>query len=189
MRFARCSLLLAAGLVCVAQSSDHATVVIEVWDEADQRWDDSSVELVELGTGKTIGEFRKGRAENIPFGEYTLNVERQGFKSYERRLGIYSSEVFVMVHLQVANMGFARFTLMGTVRPALGSEWIRIMPVVNGSHGEARLRQDGSFSIGSVESGDYFLLVMRGSRAVLTKQLVIRQDTRVELEIPVAVPE
>jgi hypothetical protein len=177
-------ILLIACSMCVAQPSKSARVSVEVWTLAEDQLRDASITLVEFGTGKSIGNFRNGRAEGIPYGQYTLHIRRPGFKFYERRVSIEGSDIFVKVVLSVGNLPSKSSTLRGKLTSAGTADWIRLVPILDATAVEAEVENDGTFVVGGIENGDYVLIALRGLRAVLIRQLSIRGDMAVELELP-----
>ncbi len=160
-----------------------ATVTVEAWTEADEQIRDPQIYLVKFGTEERVGVFHNGRASGIPVGEYSLRVREPGFKWHDQRLSVRSQEVYTKLLLHVANLPTNLAKLNGVIKSASPSDWIKLVPILNSGAPilEAKVRSDGTFELAGIDAGDYFILVIRGSRVVWTKQLSILSDLQVEV--------
>ena len=55
--------------------------------------------------GKKVGEFRKSQATGIPYGDYELRVEQQGFETFKQKLRVREPDVKVTARIVVGDIG------------------------------------------------------------------------------------
>lgn len=147
------------------------------------------VDLLQQGTRKSLrSNFRGWRGTNIPYGEYVLRIEAPGFRSHEQILRVYQPSVAVRVGLRVTLADDEPLRqVQGRVTPAdlnRAELWVKLVPVLaNGPTMDARVLQDGTFSFGGIDPGEYLLIVIRGTSIVQTKQAKLFGGEKIEIPL------
>ena len=191
-RFMRSTIFLmfAAALLCSAectqvQPAGDARVEVSAFSLLGERIANAGVDLIEVGTRKSMRSEFRGTVARIPYGTYMLRVSAPGFRASERELRVDQPEVLVRIPLSVAREceGFAE--LGGSVQPAPRDRelWVKLVPVFGSGGAEARVSQDGAFLVSGLDDGNYLLLVLDRTTVVHTETLQIRASRRVRVNL------
>src|SRR5262245_43290566 len=101
-------LLLALALPSLSQTTKpegkKATIRVQVITAAEEVIPDPRILLLN-SAGKKVGEFRKSQATDIPYGDYELRVEQQGFEPFKQKLRVREPDVKVTARIVVGDIG------------------------------------------------------------------------------------
>jgi len=86
MRFAKFAIALAALCLCLLAQTDRGTISGNVTDPSGAGIPEAKVSAVQAGTNSTFSTVSTSSGDftvpSLPVGDYTVRVEREGFKSY-----------------------------------------------------------------------------------------------------------
>jgi len=136
-----------------------------------------------------VERFRGLNGLHIPPGLYRLRVSADGFWSAERDVAVLEPTVWVVVGMHIGMDYMLNGRLSGTVvaQPsAVESLWIRLVSIRASTLRDAKVREDGAFTIGSVPDDTYVLMLWSKGRVLHTTVVSVPQRERLVIDLRTA---
>jgi hypothetical protein len=167
-----------------------ATVEVEAFGASGTALDAPIIEsFISLETKKNFARtFRRGTADNIPFGEYQMKSYHLGFYSETRLVAVYQKHVTVVAGLEVGHEATGPISLHGRVVGLPPSDikttFVKLAGVYSSASLESAIDSDGGFKMSGLRWGKSLLLVV-GEDGILASRILTYQD--VESAQPVVI--
>jgi hypothetical protein len=134
-----------------------------------------------LDSGRDFANFFHGdAAENVPYGDYRIEVSAVAHYSERRFVGVYQKKVIVIVGLEFGHEVFATpLDLHGRVNDlpasAIKASFVKLVGLYSSTSWESAITPDGSFEMSGMGWGKYLLLVV-GENGVLASRIITIPD-------------
>jgi len=131
--------------------------------------------------------FRGDSAVGIPFGMYHLRAYTTGFRSADRDVPVFQSEVWVVMELVLGMEGMPeRYRLSGAVRnsePSGEEVWLRLAGLYSGVLMDAKANYAGDFTMAGIPTGSYILATIQGKRVLDTRPVQVPTTGPLEIDL------
>jgi hypothetical protein len=162
------------------------TVEVKAFDANNGRPLDG-VPIVKFFIGPNPGEdftkaFHSSVANDIPFGEYQIEVSLPSYYPERRYVLVYQKKVTIIVGLSFDQEGPSYpYSLRGRVEglpsPVLGASFVRLIGVYSNESIESAIDPDGSFQVSGMGWEKYFLLVVGKDGVLATRPIAFSDIT------------
>ena len=123
-----------------------------------------------------------GRAyfENVPFGQWDLDVSLAGFNNHRERIRVYQPALTFHLGLVLGHPHVSQRTeIQGVVSPMKTKSkyemWIRMVPLYSGEFLESAIDSAGRFKLLGMDVGSYVLLVIAEGKVLATRPIEVQQ--------------
>lgn len=171
-------------IVCFAAS---ANLEIRPTAVNGQAIESANFRLLNPLTGTVVYDSNGLSRGNIVYGKYTLEVRAFGFKIHRQLIYIYQEQIVTRMRMAISqSIDMKPGALTGVIRGLERSEddiWVKLCPVVGTVPTlEQKVGKDLRFEFIGIESGEYLLIVLRGTRVIYFRQL---DDSTAHVEVSV----
>lgn len=166
-----------------AQESDLARVKVIVSDTFGRPLSGAKVTL-ESGAGQRfIGIGGEAAFDDIPFGQYDLEVRLMGFLARKERVRVYQSSVVFNAGVELAaTHSYQRPALRGSIkaggagRPNL---WVRLVAVYTSDLEENAVDGSGQFELDGMAVGRYLLFIFQKDKVLAMRPIDVLEGKQV----------
>jgi hypothetical protein len=153
--------------------SESARVTIIVSDTLGLALQDASVVLTSVGPRqKFTAVGGEAKFEQIPFGQYDLEVRLPGFPTRETRIRVFQQSLALRIGLDVPMPHASqRMVVSGNVSNAkdLSDMWVRLVTIYSNDFIENAVDRQGKFELVDIPPGPALLIVFQRHQIVATK--------------------
>ena len=122
-------------------------------------------------------EFHEGRAIQIPYGEYRVEAQQQGFFPDIKRVAVYQPFVTIVVGLRFASeLPQIPPMLSGHIvglRGATDRFFVKLVGIYENVSAESAISSDGSFTVGGLTPGLFALMIVGEKEVLITRTVTI----------------
>lgn len=138
--------------------------------------------------GEVAHRSANGKFARVAYGTYNVRVDVSGFSRAVIPLEVAQEVVHARVPLSVGAIGcpFEKLSIRGRILPGhlYKNLWLKAMPIRGAGATEAKVGERGSFEVGGLDPGDYFIVVVSDHKIVYQTTYKLHDQQPLQLELP-----